>query len=336
MVICQASRVEMEKDELLNLHRSIVDSNFKLNEGLRMALRNAAMESQQNEAFLKAVHQLQQQLTASIEKSQSTFQDTFSKILHDVQVGVRSAFSGITSSLSVMGKDMAALEKNVHNITSQVHSLKSSLGEIHKDAIGLSKELFQVQQENSLAHQDLTLGLRRSLESLLSRDLVMIFQAMHEFNNSLEWLGSRLNEVSEREAKVAERLKAVNQDMKKSEEKAQDLHKAQKLQADALIAHAKTQGELQATAKISQELVEQTSMAAAHLHSILEDAALKAQRLPDFRIGGFNTWTLCFIIVITITASRSPIVATGILFTFVGHWIARAILPYLGAIIPHH
>lgn len=106
MVICQAARLETEKEELLNLHQSIIDSNFKLNEGLHVALQKAAMESQRNEAFLQAAHELQERLTADMEQSQSIFQGVLNTILTDAKVGINSAIGTFASSLGVLRKNV--------------------------------------------------------------------------------------------------------------------------------------------------------------------------------------------------------------------------------------
>ena len=106
--------------------------------------------------------------------------------------------------------------------------------------------------------------------------------------------------------------------MELSEEKAKDLHKAQQLQADASLTHAKSQGDLQLKAQISQALLEQTTKAAADLQSLIHDTASKAKQIPSLQIGGLDTWSLCFILFIIITASQRPIIAVSIFFLLLG------------------
>lgn len=111
MVICQAARTETEKDELLSLHRSIVDSNVKLDEGLRLALQRAAMESAKNEAFFQAVQALQDKLLVDLERNESVLQHIFSRLLHEVEAAIGTVVATVTSSLRRVQNETMSLEK---------------------------------------------------------------------------------------------------------------------------------------------------------------------------------------------------------------------------------
>lgn len=111
LVICQATKMETEKDELLNLHRSIVVSNVKLNEGLQLALQNAAMDSARNEAFFQAVQALQDKLLVDLERNESAFQRIFGKLMHEVETGINTVIDTVTSSLRRVKNETTSLEK---------------------------------------------------------------------------------------------------------------------------------------------------------------------------------------------------------------------------------
>lgn len=106
--------------------------------------------------------------------------------------------------------------------------------------------------------------------------------------------------------------------MQKFEKRASDIHKAQELQADALLAHSKALGDLQLSAQVSQALIEQTSVKAENLYSIIEDAAKKAHGLPILGIGLTDTGVVILGLIIVIIATRSPFMAIGISFLIIG------------------
>lgn len=109
IVICQASRIEIEKEELLDLHRSILRSSIKLDEGFHQALRNAAMEASQHETFLQSVQLLQGKLATDMEASQSLFQQTLGGFLRDIELGIERVTAAVASALGHVQSETAVL-----------------------------------------------------------------------------------------------------------------------------------------------------------------------------------------------------------------------------------
>lgn len=109
IVICQASRIEIEKEELLDLHRSILRSSIKLDEGFHQALRNAAMEASQHETFLQSVQLLQGKLATDMEASQSLFQQTLGGFLRDIELGIERVAAAVASALGHVQSETAVL-----------------------------------------------------------------------------------------------------------------------------------------------------------------------------------------------------------------------------------
>lgn len=103
--------METQKDELLNLHRSIVDSSAKLNNGLKVALHDSAMDSARNKESMEAVQEQQKRLLAEMEETDLRFRDTFIKLLHEVKTGIDTVMAAFTSSLSNIRNETADLEK---------------------------------------------------------------------------------------------------------------------------------------------------------------------------------------------------------------------------------
>lgn len=111
MVICQASRMEIEQEELLDLHRSILRNSVKLDEGLQAAIRNAEVEATQHQAFVQAVHALQQDLLRDVGKTQSFFQKTFGRLLHEVEAGIDTVVATVNSASRHVQTETAVLER---------------------------------------------------------------------------------------------------------------------------------------------------------------------------------------------------------------------------------
>lgn len=121
IVICQAARIETEREELLDLHRAIVKTSFKLHEKLGEALRNAAMETSQHHTFLEEVRAMQERTTGDMEESASRSQNSFGKLLVEIQFGLDRIATSASSVMDHLRGEAGVLEK----VTAASHHLRS-------------------------------------------------------------------------------------------------------------------------------------------------------------------------------------------------------------------
>ncbi|OQE46437.1 hypothetical protein PENCOP_c001G06990 [Penicillium coprophilum] len=316
LVICHASRMETEKEELIDLHRSIAKSSLKLNNGLQEALQHAAAQSTEQQSFIHAVQSLQERIVTDMEATDSVFRRTLSKFLREIEIGISSLQDSISAALSNVRTGTGALEKDIRNVSRQVVTLQQALRSAHQDAMARSQETLQVQEINAVAQKDLASSLHMSLESLLDSDMDRIYRGMQRFDAAMEWLTSRMNMILEQETRMAERLESMETSIQQSESKASELQKAQVQQTEALSAQSRAQEAIQFHAQVSQALLAKTSAAAANLQSVIEDAAFKSKHLPSFG-GGSSTWSLCAVLLMVIAAQNLKI-ALALFFLILG------------------
>ncbi|KAJ5773084.1 hypothetical protein N7457_007980 [Penicillium paradoxum] len=328
LVICHASRMEMEKEELLNLHRSISKSSLKLNNGLQEALQDAAAQSAQQQAFMQAVQSLQEKIVTDMEATDSVFKRTFGKFLREIETGIRSLQDSISTALSNVQIGTSVLEKDIQNASTQVGALQQALQNAHQDAMARSQETLLVQQTNAVAQKDLVSSLHMSLESLLESDMDRMYRGMQKFDAAMEWLTSRMNMILEQEIRITERLQTMESFMQQSESRANELQRAQDQQTEALSAQSRAQEAIKFHAQVSQALLGKASVAASNLQSTIEDAAFKFKSGPGFGIGGFSPWSLCAILLMAIAAQNLRI-AIALIFLILGHSVALAIFKFV-------
>jgi hypothetical protein len=103
--------METEKEELIDLHRSIAKSSLKLNNGLQEALQDAAARSAQQQVFIQAVQSLQEKIVADMEETGSVFKGTFGKFLREMEAGIWSLQDSISVALSNVRTGTGVLEK---------------------------------------------------------------------------------------------------------------------------------------------------------------------------------------------------------------------------------
>lgn len=82
---------------------------------------------------------------------------------------------------------------------------------------------------------------------------------------------------------------AINQ----SQVQANELHKAQHLQAEALAAQSQAHKAIQFNAQVSQALLDKTAATAANLHAIIDKAATRYKQTPGLHFGSISGWMFC-------------------------------------------
>jgi hypothetical protein len=202
MIICQASRIEAEKEELLDLHRSILRSSIKLDEGLQQALRNAAMEASQHEAFIHAVQSLQEKLVTDMEASQSLFQQIFGGFIRDIELGIDTVAAAVTSALgrvqsetvdlgkvrnapSLVSLHKLTLLQDIRNVSGQFDVFQKALQFAHQETVSRNQLALRTHEDSALAYRNLASVLQLSLESLVETDMARLSESIGRFDASL-------------------------------------------------------------------------------------------------------------------------------------------------------
>lgn len=113
--------------------------------------------------------------------------------------------------------------------------------------------------------------------------------------------------------------------IEQSEQRAKELQKVQHLQAEALAAQSRAQKEIQFHAQLSQALLKKVTLAAANLQTIIDEAAVKARRMPALDFGGFRFWAL-FIISLALVGMYNPKTAMMLSILIIGRYMMRDLL----------
>ena len=105
--------------------------------------------------------------------------------------------------------------------------------------------------------------------------------------------------------------------MNQAQVKANELQNAQSLHADALAIQQQAQEAIRFNAQVSQALLDRATTAAANLHTIIDEAAIKFKQTPGLHQGGLSTWTVCLMLLILIGAQNFK-AALGLTFFIFG------------------
>ncbi|KAH1694510.1 hypothetical protein KXX24_002414 [Aspergillus fumigatus] len=307
MVICQATRLETEKEELLELHRSIVESSIKLGHGLEEALEMAYAESSQHQAFIEATAALQAKLRQDLEATETGFKALLGNLMEGIKSAVDSGVTTVTSTLARVHNDAASLETDIRNATNEVSYLRQMLQVVYDEALTREAQSSHALEQKVEKQNELALSLQSRLESLVHGDVARLSQNVETFGASLSWLSERLGLILQQELSLSERLRNFETSLETSQSKAEALRIAQLQQFDALDAQYRLQQYMETNLQISQALLDKAITTTANLQAMIEETTTRYRDSPILGkfIGPYSAWTVCGILL-SVIGAHSP------------------------------
>ncbi|KAL4983768.1 hypothetical protein BDW68DRAFT_181293 [Aspergillus falconensis] len=201
VVICQASRTEIDKEYILETYNSILQSSAKLSDGLYEALKMAAEESAKSRAFAQSTELLRKEMLREMQESTSTLLERMS---HNIGTRLDSLTEALFSSLRRLQLRLRSLEGDIQNSSNSAESVRHMLQYIHDESLLRSEQIAMTQQQNVEKHNELALSLQSKLKSITEDDITKLRQGVGHIDSSLEWLYARIVQIYEQEASVSE------------------------------------------------------------------------------------------------------------------------------------
>ncbi|KAF7631866.1 hypothetical protein AFLA_012714 [Aspergillus flavus NRRL3357] len=326
-VICQAARTENEKEELLNLHRSVVEGSNKLNQGLQEALRTAAAESLHHRAFVSEISNMNARLVHDMEETRSHFKAMIEKAFYEIESRAVSIVNTVTSVLGRVQAGVTNLDKNIQNASAEVSKLQYTFQDLVDEVLSANEQITIAHQQNAISHNELALSLRSKLESVLQDDMARLLHNIEAFDSSLEWLSGRFGLLSEREMSISERLQALDTSLKEFQLRAESLHKSQLQQSEAVEFQSRLQEKLQTSVQISQALLDKAAATAANLQAMIDETSARYKDTPALRplFSTSFSWTF-FGLLLSLIASHNVKFALAMLIIGALQFMAVRIL----------
>ncbi|KAL4929047.1 putative nuclear membrane fusion protein Kar5 [Aspergillus undulatus] len=314
MVICEATRSEIEKEGILQTYKDIVKSSTKLSSGLFEALRMAAEESGKNKAFMQSTEVLRRETLREMEKSMASL---IAKASRDLEARYASHMEAVSSALSSVHTSFSHLQKDIQASSNEAESLRHLLQYIDDELVLRSQQIALTQQQNAKTQNELALSLQSRLQSVSRGDLSRLTQDVGTLATSLEWIYARIGQIHEQEVGVSERLRGIGTSLEEFQLRANTLDQAQQRQYEITTAQWQLQEDLQEHIRISQALVNQTMSQAANLQTLVGETAgnvkMITQHIPGTdTFSTYSSWIICGICCILISMFAFLILLFGI------------------------
>ncbi|GKZ25288.1 hypothetical protein AbraIFM66951_002207 [Aspergillus brasiliensis] len=320
VVICQAARFENEREEIIELHRSIIEGTMKVDRGLQEALKMAATGTSRYKEFIEAVEDMRSKLVDSMEETELRFKTTFEKIIFEMGAYVGSIIEPVASAITGLHSSTASLDKTIANATEDVNNLRHILKLYHDEGTAWSQQQAVTRQQDALLMRELVSSLQSSLDTLLHGDMEKLFGTVENFDSALEWLAGRFVQILQQEQDISKRLCALESALTESQIIAEDLRSVQ-------LGQTELQEHLLTNMRISQALVDKTTAAAANLQAMVDDTAKRYNEVPVFKglLSSHLTPTV-YSLLIGFVGAQSTKVATVLLVIAIYHSVTTNVL----------
>ncbi|KKK25888.1 hypothetical protein ARAM_004250, partial [Aspergillus rambellii] len=299
VIICQASRAENEREDLLNLHKSIVESSIKLDNGLHEALQMAAEESARQKAFMQATTLLRTDMLREMEESASGLRNTFIKAAEEAGNRFGSIIDRMVSALGSLQFDVTVLEKGIKNSSREASQLQQTLQFIQDEAQSRNEKIAFAQHQNAMTHNELVLSLESKLQSILQDDMARFARNLGSFDASLHRYYNKKT-----------RLRSFGSSLEGFQQRFDNLNKVQQQQYETTEAQSRLQENLHMSMRISQAILDQTAATAANLQTVIDEAAAKYQATTVLS-GLFRPYLTCITygLLVTLIGLQNPRIA---------------------------
>ncbi|PYH75244.1 putative nuclear membrane fusion protein Kar5 [Aspergillus vadensis CBS 113365] len=264
VVICQAARFEIERGEIIELHRSIIEGTIKLDHGLQEALKVAATGLSQYKEFLQSVEDMRSKLVVSMEETELHFKTRFENLILDMGVHVGSILEPVVSTIRNLHSSAASLDKGIANAAESVNDLRHTLKLVEEEGMAWGQQQAVARQQDALAMSDLVSDVQGDIEKLSG--------TVANFDSALQ------------EQDISKRLSNLETALSGSQIIAEDLRSTQ-------LGQNELQEHLLTNMRISQALIDKTTAAAANLQAIVDDTAKRYEEVPASRrlLGSYPT-----------------------------------------------
>ncbi|KAL8940849.1 MAG: hypothetical protein Q9216_002601 [Gyalolechia sp. 2 TL-2023] len=315
VVMCQAARLHIEKDDFIEVHKSMVDTTSGANDALAQAVAAANEAMARQAQFGKELNLFQQRMMQDLESSKTETQSYLGHLMKNVDFTLQGILKHLSTKLKNIDSEVSSVQEALRSSAAEADKLRSNMGRVFQQAVEGSAELAATQARQWDAASASTVELQSSLQSLREGEVHSLLGAFDSINTQIvsrcrmtceddpDVVQRASNELMavmyQRQHEMDRRLVKLDNSFAGLESTAAALHATQSADAEAQVRlHNQVQMELQA----AQSLLADIIASAAALQATVHDTSSKVADMVAF--GGLTNkvldwgWSLVMIFVL--------------------------------------
>ncbi|KAI9835945.1 MAG: hypothetical protein M1819_001843 [Sarea resinae] len=306
VVMCQAARTGVEKDELIELHKSMAGVASNASAALADAVNNSNRQLQKQRNFAEAVNTLQTRLLHTLESLNSRTRSYFDHIFRDFGAALQSMTVQLSTAGEIAKANLGALNENINQSADKVDGIREALNQAFQEILRSSVDVTTSQQKARQDEIDLVLEVQTSLETMRGRDMQGLLKAFGSLHSKLQLTNELVGFLHSRQDLLDKRLENLDLTFSNIEERAAIISAAQLHQAEL---QSRLHDSLQTDIRIAETLITQVMTKAANLQETIEETATKLKSLSLLgsfgSVAGRWSWLVVLLVGVCMTSRKA-------------------------------
>ncbi|KAL8809138.1 MAG: hypothetical protein Q9200_003685 [Gallowayella weberi] len=311
VIMCQAARIDVEKDDLIKLHQSLLNTTSGADAALVRALAAVNEALMRQKKFGTEVEQFQQQLLQDLEATKANTQSYLGSLTKNIESAVRSMTKQFSEKMKRVETEGNKVETILRSSVAEAIELRSHLGSVLQKANEGSAELAAMRANHLEATASSTRQLRNALQNIQQQEVQSLLGSVDSIHNQLQVSNELVGAMYTRQHEVEERLVKLDKSFSGLESTAAALHRTQMADAEArTLLHNQMEIELQ----VAQSLLADVTASAAALQSTVLDVNSKVVHMAT--LGGFSNTVMSWgwsLVTLVVLYQLNPKIAAAIL-----------------------
>ncbi|KAI9893984.1 MAG: hypothetical protein M1814_004754 [Vezdaea aestivalis] len=281
-VLCHAARGEIERDQVLDLYRSVTKVTSNINEAMGAGFENAQAHFRSMHSFSQSLEAFNSNLLIDLKRSQKEVGASASRLLDSLASSIRQVMESVSKSGSQLASDLHKLRKDVQQSKMETQELRSNVAKVFANTVKGTSELAASQFRTLENMESSAESLQRSMTLSQESGIKSLMVTFSSIQNQLAASGRLAQTLLDRQTNLETRVVGLDQELLSIANHTELLQRAQ-------LAQAKTYNELHETLRsdisVVHELVGAVSKSAASLKLTIDEASSQAQLLGSLNIG---------------------------------------------------
>ncbi|KAL8642137.1 MAG: hypothetical protein Q9226_008541 [Calogaya cf. arnoldii] len=186
VVMCHAARVDIEKDNLIRVHQSLVNTTSGASSALLRALAAANKALLDQKHFATEVEQFQQRLMQDLETSKANTQSYLHVWMKNIESALQSTIKPFSDKIKKVETKADEVHETLHSSAAKVDELRSNIGKLIRQAVDDQAELASAYDNTLEAISTAKAQLSNDLQSMGDVHLQSMVGALDSMHNQLQ------------------------------------------------------------------------------------------------------------------------------------------------------
>ncbi|KAL8860616.1 MAG: hypothetical protein Q9178_002969 [Gyalolechia marmorata] len=294
VVMCQAARSDVEKDNLIKLHQSMVDTTAGANSALVRAVTAANEALMKQNQFGVEVEQFQRQLMQDLEVSKADTQSYLGTLMRKIESALQNTIKPFSDKMKKVETEANNVQTVLRSSAAEANELQSHVGRVIQQAIESRTQLAVAHADQLKATSSSAAELGNTLQSMREQQVQSLLGAFDSIHNQLRLSNELVGVMYTRQNAMDERLVSLDKSFTGLESSAAALHETHMANVEAQL---RLGSQVQVELQVARGLIANITASAASLQASLHHTSSRVAHIVAF--GGLadtvSHWAWCLV-----------------------------------------